>query len=141
MKKWVLSGLIMLLVGCSGPEESLVVEEAITCHAAYRSSAGPIERETLLSLDKSGMSSDTTFSDMALQALYSRGEGEGGRALALRVTTVESELLIASQLYQFAPGIAPQNEFIGGHGFTGLNYAYHPASGAELQYWCTAGRE
>lgn len=141
MKKWVLLGLIVLLLGCSGPAGLPVVDEAIMCHAAYRSSAGPIERETALYLEESGMSSDTAFSDMALQALYSRGEGEGGRALALRVTTVESEQLIASQLYQFAPGIEPQNDFVGGHGFTGLNYAYHPASGAELQYWCTAGRE
>ncbi|HUV93017.1 MAG TPA: hypothetical protein VMV80_08020 [Anaerolineales bacterium] len=30
----------------------------------------------------------------------------------------------------------PQNQFIGGHGFTGLNYSYQPDSGAELQYWC-----
>jgi hypothetical protein len=28
------------------------------------------------------------------------------------------------------------NQFIGGHGFTGLVYVYHPSSDAELQYFC-----
>lgn len=142
MKEWMLLGLIvLLLLGCSGAEDLAVVNEAVTCHAAYRSGPGPIERETVFYLDEPGQSSGTTFNDMALQALYSRGEGEGGRALVLRVTALESGQLITSQLYQFASNVEPQNEFVGGHGFTGLSYAYYPAGGAELQYWCTAGRE
>jgi pantothenate kinase-related protein Tda10 len=35
----------------------------------------------------------------------------------------------------------PQNQFVGGRGFTGLHYSYQPNSGAELQFWCEAGAE
>ncbi len=41
-----------------------------------------------------------------------------------------------STLYQLPPDSGPQNQFGGGHGFTGLNYSYAPDSTAELQYWC-----
>lgn len=134
---------ILTLVACSAPTQTApVAGEAITCHTAYRAGVGqPISREEVLVLDAPGTQSRATFDDLVLLALYSTGEGEGGRALALRVMPVEGSDPIAAQLYQLAPTQTPLNEFVGGHGFTGLAYAYHPVSGAELQYWCVAGRE
>jgi hypothetical protein len=32
----------------------------------------------------------------------------------------------------------PENEFVGGHGFTGLGYVFDPDSKAEVQYFCEA---
>jgi hypothetical protein len=32
-----------------------------------------------------------------------------------------------------------RDQFIGGHGFTGLAYVFHPASGGEIQYFCGVG--
>lgn len=65
-------------------------------------------------------------------------EPPGGdpRALSIRVWGRRSGRPVASTLHQFGPA-GPSNQFAGGHGFTGLVYAYLP-SGAELQYYCRA---
>ena len=71
----------------------------------------------------------------AFRATIGPGPGEPG-ALSIRVQSRSSGKPVASGLYQFLePG--PSNQFNGGHGFTGLVYAYL-ASGAELQYFCRA---
>jgi len=149
-KTWWLLAVMALafLGGCAAraegepPPANPAFSPAITCHTAYRAGVGvPIGGEDVFVLAQPGAQNRAVYKDLELLALYSSGEGEGGRALALRVTPVGSDQPLTAQLYQFAPGVAPQNEFLGGHGFTGLGYAYHPASGAELQYWCTAGQE
>jgi hypothetical protein len=43
---------------------------------------------------------------------------------------------ISRQLFQFDPQNPLENQFIGGHGFTGLNYLFHPDSAAEMQFFC-----
>ncbi len=45
---------------------------------------------------------------------------------------------LSATFYQLPSDSGTQNQFIGGYGFTGLNYSYQPDSGAELQYWCAA---
>jgi hypothetical protein len=57
-------------------------------------------------------------------------------ALSFRVWGRRTGKPVASTLHQFS-GPRPSNQFAGGHGFTGLVYAYLP-SGAELQYYCRA---
>ena len=47
--------------------------------------------------------------------------------------------MLVSHLFQLPPDAGPTDQFVGGHGFTGLTSAYDPVSGAELQYWCEAG--
>jgi hypothetical protein len=41
-------------------------------------------------------------------------------------------------LYQLQTGARPLNEFVGDHGFTGLNWVRDPASGETVQYACFA---
>lgn len=41
---------------------------------------------------------------------------------------------ILRQLFQ--TGVKLENQFSGSHGFTGLNYVYHPTSESELQFTC-----
>jgi hypothetical protein len=55
------------------------------------------------------------------------------RSIHLSVST-RAGRQIASQLYQLRDHGLPENDFVGGHGFSGLNYVYHPTSPAELQY-------
>jgi hypothetical protein len=73
-----------------------------------------------------------------LHAEYNTGRADNERALRLWVTPTGEEKVLVSQLFQLADDSGPENQFLGEHGFTGLNYAYDPVSGAELQYWCEA---
>ena len=113
----------------------------IVCYAAYRASVTvPIEREETITFTDSDAQQSISFADLDWHAQYGTGELDGERGLVLWVTaTVQPDRLI-SQLYQLPLESGPQNQFRGGHGFTGLNYAYHPESGAELQYWCEAAK-
>ena len=136
---WI--GLGVLLVACAGSEAAAPPRaEMITCYTAYRSSAGvPIEREeSVVFTDADGQES-LTFDDLVFHAQYSSGEMNRERALRLWLTAVGETAELQTQLYQLQQDAGPQNQFVGGHGFTGLNYVYHPASGAELQFWCAAG--
>jgi hypothetical protein len=136
---WI--GLGLLLVACAGNEAAAPPRaEMITCHTAYRSSVGvPIEREqSVVFTDVDGQES-ISFEDLVFHAQYGSGEMNQERALRLWVTDVREATELQTQLYQLQQETGPQNQFVGGHGFTGLNYVYHPSSGAELQFWCVAG--
>ncbi len=111
----------------------------IECHAAYRASVTvPIEREETITFTDSDAQQSISFADLDWHAQYGTGELDGERGLVLWVTATGQPDRLISQLYQLPLESGPQNQFRGGHGFTGLNYAYHPESGAELQYWCEA---
>jgi hypothetical protein len=71
-------------------------------------------------------------------AAYRTGAADNQRNLRLWVTDAAETAVAHSTLYQFEPDSGPQNQFVGGHGFTGLNAAYQASSGAELKYWCAA---
>ncbi|MGE5564166.1 MAG: hypothetical protein ACM3ZV_12810 [Bacillota bacterium] len=47
--------------------------------------------------------------------------------------------LIEQTLFQLDPINKSVNQFLGGHGFTGLHYVYGPDGTAQLQYVCTSG--
>ena len=111
----------------------------ITCTIAYRANTTqPIEREEHLTLTNSDLEQSIAFTDMVFHAAYRTGKGDNERSLRLWVTDVNETTIYQSQLYQLDPGAGPQNQFQGGHGFTGLNYSYHPTSQAEMQFWCEA---
>jgi hypothetical protein len=78
------------------------------------------------------------FADLVFHAAYATGEGDDERALRTWVTGADKTVIYNVQLYQLPLDSGPDNQFVGGHGFTGLNYTYHPASAAELQFWCEA---
>jgi hypothetical protein len=64
---------------------------------------------------------------------------EPRRAFRSSVRAKSPRTVLHSTLYQLPLDSGPQNQFVGGHGFTGLNYSYAPGSTAELQFWCEAG--
>ena len=137
-KLFILLGL--LLAACQGAGETAVPRaESITCNTAYRSGVSvPIESEDTVSFSDEDSQQTLEYTDLVFHAQYSSGKFDHERALILRVTKPEETAALISQLYQLTADSGPQNQFIGGHGFTGLNYVYHPTTGAELQFWCTA---
>jgi hypothetical protein len=113
---------------------------AITCHTAYRAGVSqPIEREEALTFSADADDEQSVaFADMIFHAAYSSGQMDNERALNVWVTDADDTTRFQSHLYQLNRDGGPINQFVGGHGFTGLNYNYHPTSSAELQFWCEA---
>ena len=135
-KFWILLGLLLVACG-AGDEAATLRAENLSCTAAYRSSVSqPIEREESITFNDSDAEQMIAFADMVFHAAYSAGEADNERNLRVWVTDVADTAVIQSTLYQLPIDSGPQNQFVGGHGFTGLNYSYHPQSQAELQFWC-----
>ncbi|MBK8900585.1 MAG: hypothetical protein IPM53_05335 [Anaerolineaceae bacterium] len=137
-KVLILVGL--LLAACGGGETAVPAKaEQIVCTAAYRSSTEVgIEREETLTFTDADDEQSVAFADMTFHATYRTGVADNERSLRVWVTDTADTVFHAT-LYQLPLDSGPQNQFIGGHGFTGLTYSYHPMSGAELQFWCQAG--
>ena len=146
--------VVALACGESGPDESSVantgpdqssvgevVPLAVECHTAYRPSVtARIELEQTLNLSSTENTKSVDLGDLRFEAIYFDGEFSGeGRFLKVSVSSIEDDREVTSQLYQLSKTEPPQNEFHGGHGFTGLSYAYYPTSPSELQYWWVVG--
>ena len=145
-KRPVLAGLLIgvtvLLVGCRpSPEEAgeqSVVPVSIDCRVFYRPSVTEtLSGESAVTLTTSGDHEIIEFDDMEFSAQYWDDQFEG-RSLVISVASPDTGDEVVRQLYQMDRGKSLINQFIGGHGFTGLIYVYHPTSTAELQCFCEA---
>ena len=134
--------LLLSLAACGGNSTATsqpIKSMSIACTAAYRADVSqPIEREETLTFGDADAEQSIAFADMVFHAAYSAGKVDNERALRLWVTDVTDTAVYQTQLYQLEPDSGPQNQFVGGHGFTGLSYSYHPMSSAEMQFWCEA---
>ena len=129
--------LILVSTGCSDKTQGRA--SSIVCSTAYRiSSSEPLTEQDHMTLDDEDATQSIPYIYLELHGQYSTGREDGERSLHLWVTPTGAENVLISQLYQLPEDAGPENQFLGDHGFTGLNYAYDPVSGAELQYWCTA---
>ncbi|MEZ4592030.1 MAG: hypothetical protein R3D55_12945 [Chloroflexota bacterium] len=139
-KVWILL-LGLLLAACGGGTADVApLAESIVCTAAYRSSVEVgIEQEETFTFTDVDDELWATFGEMMFHAAYDAGGADNERNLRVWVTDAAETAVTHSTLYQFEPDSGPQDQFTGGHGFTGLNYSYAPGSAAELQYFCTTG--
>ncbi|MEZ4644543.1 MAG: hypothetical protein R3E31_17720 [Chloroflexota bacterium] len=146
-----LLGILMvglLLAACGGGGETAVsIADSIVCTVAYRSSVEVgIEREETLTFTDADAEQAVAFTAMTFHAAYDAGGADNERNLRVWVTDTSAALSTSaaetavyhSTLFQLEADRGPVNQFVGGHGFTGLNYSYAPGSTAELQYWCAA---
>ncbi len=134
----LLTAVVLIGTACTSNEASTAAPKAeqISCTAAYRSAVTkPIEREESITFEDSDTQQNLAFANLTLNAEYWTGEFDGERAFRVWVTDTNNGETVTSHLYQFPQTEGPQNQFVGGHGFTGLNYIYH-SSGAEMQFWC-----
>ena len=60
-----------------------------------------------------------------------------GPARSIQVFPTGSSDPLARTLYQLPRTQPLRDQFIGGHGFTGLVFVQDPTSGAEIQYFCS----
>ena len=138
-KLWILIGF--LLAACGGGGETAVSSpaETIKCTAAYRSSVElGIEREETVTFTGVDDEQSAIFDEMMFHAAYDAAGADNEHSLRVWVTDAADTAVYHATLYQFPTDSGPQNQFVGGHGFTGLHYSYVPDSTAELQFWCAA---
>jgi hypothetical protein len=83
-----------------------------------------------------GEAASETLGQLTLSARYGADPFEGN-SFSLTVSSAEAQVL--SVLFQFGSGL-PQNQFAGGHGFTGLLYFTHPTAGGDYQAFCEVRR-
>jgi hypothetical protein len=76
------------------------------------------------------------FDELLFEAWFQDDEFEG-RALSVVVVNLENDQELIRQLYQFDAQNPVENQFVGGHGFTGLNYVFKPKATDEIQYFCS----
>jgi hypothetical protein len=88
----------------------------------YESSGAPVETPVGGKLIATGTLTDDQFE---------------GRAFSLGIHA-EDGSVSASTLYQMERTHLPQNEFVGDHGFTGLNWVRDPDANETLQFACFA---
>lgn len=141
----VLFAVLVLLLGCSAPagppDEQAATISDIECQAFYRPSVGQAPDDGMvITLGGQGDSGTAEYADMVFDVRLSDDPGEGP-ALIIAVTAKDGGEQILRQLYQIDRAKGLHNQFIGGHGFTGLVYAYHPVSTAELQFFCSVGAQ
>lgn len=75
-----------------------------------------------------------SYAAMSLSVAFI-GDAPDGYVVNVNVAGVDGAPLF-SALYQYGDGGGLRQNFVGGHGFTGLHYVYH--GGAMLQFWCQA---
>jgi hypothetical protein len=131
--------IVFALIGLAACSDEEGRAEGIICSTAYRvSQTEPLTEVDHLRFEDEDSTQSMPYVYLELHAQYSTGAQDGERALRLWVTPTGEQGVIVSQLFQLSVDSGPDNQFVGGHGFTGLSYAYDPVSGAELQYWCEA---
>jgi len=139
---WLWVGLLIVLValaGCStAAGQAGSIPDTISCEVYYRPAPGAALDGSTLSLSTAGDQETLTFEDMTFAATTVADIGEG-QSLSIVVTEATTGAELTRGLYQFDPEGGLSDQFIGGHGFTGLAYVFHPASGGEIQYFCGVG--
>ena len=129
----------VLLIGCTSPPVTsgpqAVVSVTIECQVFYRASTNESLSESKIRLTSDGDVELIEFDDLGFNASYI-DDGFEARSLVISITNLDSGDEIARQLNQMDRGKNLINQFIGGHGFTGLIYVFHPSSPGELQYFC-----
>ena len=132
--------IALMIFGC-GSNESESSEKSsepirIACEVFYRPSEGmPLEAVSVITFVGGNDRQSAVFAAFSFEAIFQDDPYEG-RVLSINITTPDKSNKITSQLYQFDRQNPLENQFIGGHGFTGLVYVFHPDSSAEMQYFC-----
>lgn len=133
----------LLAAGCSStpsmPAGQAQLPTSIECLVFYRVLAPEMSSQELtIKLTEDRDREVVTFDDLEFNAQYWHDDYEG-RSLTISVTARDTAQELVRQLYQIDSEQGLSNQFVGGHGFTGLSYIYHPTSAAEMQYFCNAG--
>jgi hypothetical protein len=137
----LLLGVVLLLAACRPSPEGAGGRSAapfsVECQVFYRASMAESFAESTVTLAQGGDHQVVEHDDLRFDAEYWDDEYEG-QSLSIYVSDMDTGDELVRQLYQIDRAKDLVNQFVGGHGFTGLIYVYHPSSTAEMQYFCLA---
>jgi len=146
MRTFTITATLIFLVsvmisGCASNDvatgDNASASNTIVCEVFYRPTSGTsLEAAPEITFPGRNDQKFQEFEDMSFEARFQDDQFEG-RALMIVVTNLNTGTEISRQLYQFDSQNPLKNQFVGGHGFTGLNYVFHPDSSAEMQYFCS----
>jgi hypothetical protein len=133
--------IIIAFAGCSTSnitaQAPSSVSSTIVCEVFYRSTPGQsLQSAPLISFSEGSDAETLTFDTMVFEAHFQDDEYEG-RALSIAITDLDTGSDVTRQLYQFDRQNPVKNQFVGGHGFTGLNYIFQKDTSAEMQFFCS----
>jgi hypothetical protein len=131
-----LAAVLALVTACaaSSPRAS---DLSIECQVFYRPAPDKQFSETIVTLGPGNASRSLSYDRLEITVQLTDDLGEG-TSLSIAVTDLEAGGEIGRQLYQIDRAKGLTNQFVGGHGFTGLHYVHQPGSTGELQYFCLA---
>ena len=139
---WILV-LLVLATSCGASatpvSEGGKIEGSINCHAYFRATSGEALTEApTMTISMDGDLEFIKFENMEVRVQFFADEFEG-QSLSISITNLDDNAELNRYLYQLDQTKGLTNQFIGGHGFTGLNYIYHPNGAAEMQFFCDVG--
>jgi len=134
---------LLMLTACGSPageagNQPGTIPDSVSCEVFYRPSPGASFEGSILTLSTAGDQETLAFEDMTFAATFLSDAGEG-QSLSIVVSDSVTGSELTRGLYQFDPQSGLRDQFVGGHGFTGLAYVYHPTSDGEIQYFCGVG--
>lgn len=125
--------------GCDVKENDDSNEPApITVDCSFFAANGEKQHPSLSSVfgQSDGVSSEFSIGELKV-SLHLVDPPYESRSFTVTVSTREGQGL-TSTLYQIDRTKLPANDFLGGHGFTGLNHVIDPLSKHGLQFFCSA---
>ena len=147
--------VVALLAACAGGEPGLSGDRDRTARAGLSGTSGTLAglvRCTYAyrqSNEQAGLQLEERMLRVAADQKASETLGRLTFSVEFRTSEQESDTIslsaadgstsVLSILYQLPSGL-PQNQFSGGHGFTGLLYFKHPTAGGDYQAFCESVR-
>jgi hypothetical protein len=117
-------------------DEGNAIEGSISCNVFYRAASGEALSEApTMTLSMDGDLEFIQFDNMEFRVQFMADQFEG-QSLSISITNLDDNKELNRYLYQLDQSKGLKNQFIGGHGFTGLNYIFHPNGEAEMQFFC-----
>lgn len=120
-------------------DQGSAIEGSISCHVFYRElSCEGLSEAPTMTLSMDGDLAFIKFEILEFRAQFFADQFEG-QSLSISITNLDDNVELNRYLYQLDQSKGLSNQFIGGHGFTGLHYIFHPNGDAELQFFCDVG--
>jgi hypothetical protein len=135
--------MMLFLVSCnaisSSKDPARNIPASIECQVVYQSLTGEKLGDSKFSVVRGG-DLGLELDDLKFTVTFKGDEFEGW-TISIQITEKANGKQLVSHLFQLDSNQAVINQFLGGHGFTGLVYVTPVDKNRELQYFCSIPEE